>query len=499
MLPKILGVFTLETKSTIQLLSLFVDAPGARTLLKGLSSYCEKDKKSRLEVALELYLGLRDDACLRCKMAEKSISALLKVGGGAFGASEEAMKDRFKDPYWRRGLMSVIKGLALFGVTKPFVPGAPFQVVWNITYNCNLRCKHCYAEAGGSTYYEMGTEEAKRCIEKLAKWGVVILAFSGGEPLIRRDILDLVRYSSGLGIYTAIATNGVLLTEERCKELRSAGVEYLQISLDGATPETHDTFRGVPGMFNKTVQGIKNAVAEGFFVNVATTVTHHNLKEVPRIIDLCESLGVNWFMMYNFIPTGRGRFIIENDLTPQEREDLLKLLWGRLKKSKVNVLSTAPQFARVALQAEGVGCNIVPTHFMNSELPGQLKSLSDFIGGCGAGRFYIAMNPNGDITPCVFFPMVVGNILKDDLEVLWTDLREFKELRSRDTLREHCGICEYRYVCGGCRARAYSYSGDYCSPDPGCILNKDVYDRLLNKYLLSSPHKNSEIINEKVY
>ena len=489
----------METVSTIQLLRHFVETPGTRALLKGFSSYCNKDKKSRLEVALELYLGLRDDACLKCKLAEKSISALLKVGGSTFGATEEAMKEKFKDPYWRRGLISVIKGLALFGVKKPFVPGAPFQVVWNVTYKCNLRCKHCYAEAGTSNYNEMGTEEAKSCIDKLAEWGVVILAFSGGEPLVRRDILDLVKHSNGYGIYTAIATNGVLLSKERCRDLRSVGVEYLQISLDGATPETHDTFRGVPGMFERTVQGIKNAVAEGFFVNVATTVTHHNLREVPKIIDLCESLGVKWFMMYNFIPTGRGRFIIENDLSPQEREELLQFLWERLKKSKVNLLSTAPQFARVALQIEGANCTKIPTHFLNSDLPDRLRSLSDFIGGCGAGRFYIAMNPNGDITPCVFFPMVVGNIFKDDLETLWTDLREFTELRMRDTLKEHCGVCEYRYVCGGCRARAYGYFGDYSSPDPGCILNRESYNGILNKYSLTYQNKNLESLKEKVY
>lgn len=489
----------METVSTIQLLRQFVEAPGARALLRGLSSYCNKDKKSRLEVALELYLGLREDACLKCKLAEKSVSALLKVGGNAFGASEEAIKSKFKDPYWRRGLISVIKGLALFGVTKPFVPGAPFQVVWNITYNCNLRCKHCYSEAGGFNYHEMSTEEAKGCIDKLANWGVVIIAFSGGEPLVRRDILELVRHSTGYGIYTAIATNGVLLTKERCKELRSAGVEYLQISLDGATPETHDTFRGVPGMFDRTVQGIKNAVAEGFFVNVATTVTHHNLAEVPKIIDLCESLGVKWFMMYNFIPTGRGRFIINNDLSPSEREDLLKFLWERLKNSKVSLLSTAPQFARVALQTEGASCSKIPTHFLNSDLPDRLKSLSDFIGGCGAGRFYIALNPNGDITPCVFFPMVVGNIFRDDLEELWADLKAFTELRRRDSLKEHCGVCEYRYVCGGCRARAYCYFGDYSSPDPGCVLNSEMYAHLINKYQLAYCNKNSEVFKEKVY
>lgn len=489
----------METVSTIQLLRQFVDAPGARTLLRGLSSYCEKDKKSRLEVALELYLALRDHACLKCKIAEKSLSSLLKLGGSTFGATEDVIKNKFQDPYWRRGLMSVIKGLALYGVTKPFVPAAPFQVVWNITYSCNLRCKHCYAEAGNPGYYEMDTVEAKKCIDKFARWGVVVLALSGGEPLVRRDIFELVRLSIDQGIYTAIATNGVLLTKEMCKTLRSAGVEYVQISLDGARPETHDAFRGVTGMFDKTVKGIKNAVAEGFFVNVATTVTQYNLTEVPQIIELCESLGVKWFMMYNFIPTGRGRFIIDNDLSPDERERLLKYLWGRLKYSKVSVLSTAPQFARVALQTEGLGCTKIPTHFLNSDLPEKLSLLSDFIGGCGAGRFYIAMNPNGDITPCVYFPNIVGNILKDDPEELWSNLKEFIDLRGRESLKENCGICEYRYVCGGCRARAYCYFGDYFAPDPGCVLNKQSFDYYLNKYQLSYAHKNLETLKEKVY
>lgn len=468
----------MASTSNVHLFKRIVEAPGSRTILKGLSSYCVVDRDSRVEVALELYLGIRSKACLKCRLAEKSLAPFLTVGCSTFGATKEEMQDKFMDPYWRRGLANVIKGLANFGVQKPFVPGAPFQVVWNITSRCNLRCMHCYADAGGSDQYEMTTEEAKTCIDKLAEWGIVVLAFSGGEPLIRQDMLELARYASDQGIYAAIATNGVLLTTERCKALRGAGVEYLQISLDGARPKTHDAFRGIIGMFAKTVDEIRNAVAEGFFVDVATTVTRLNLKEVPAIIDLCEDLGVNWSMLYNFVPTGRGRFIKENDLTPEERESLLKFLWNRSKGSRVDILSTAPQFARVALQAEGMSCNVIPSHFSNNELPGQLRSMSDFIGGCGAGRFYVAMNANGDITPCVFFPLVLGNIMKDDPEQLWIHLRELRELRDRACLSGHCGVCEYKYVCGGCRARAYGYFGDYTRPDPGCILNKSAYEEI---------------------
>ncbi|MEM0101476.1 MAG: SPASM domain-containing protein, partial [Candidatus Methanomethyliaceae archaeon] len=302
-----------------------------------------------------------------------------------------------------------------------------------------------------------------------------------GEPLIRKDILELVKFAKDNNLYVAIATNGILLTKEKCKELKNAGVEYLQISLDGAKALTHDTFRGVSGIFDKTIEGIKNAVNEGFFVNIATTVTNHNFLEIPEIIDLCETLGVNWFMMYNFVPTGRGKCIVETDLKPEEREELLKKLWNKLKNSKVSVLSTAPQFARVALQTENP--DIIPTHFYNPELHGELKSLSNFIGGCGAGRFYIAINPNGDITPCVYFPLVVGNLLNSNLEELWIELKEFKELRNRNLLEPHCGICEYRFVCGGCRARAYGYFENYLAPDPGCILNKDIYDKLMQKFI----------------
>ena len=255
--------------------------------------------------------------------------------------------------------------------------------------------------------------------------------------------------------------------------MKKANIEFIQISLDGANVETHDNFRGVEGVFDKTIQGIKNCVDENLWVNIATTATKYNYREIPNIINLCENLGVKWFMVYNFIPTGRGKFILKNDLTPEERENLLKILWDRLKNgSKVDVLSTAPQFARVALESEiGKNNKIIPTHFANPELSNKLLNLSEFIGGCGCGRFYTAIRPNGDIEPCVFFPMTLGNIKEVDFKKLWRNNKVLKELRNKDILKGNCGKCNYRYYCGGCRARAYSYTGNYLAPDPGCINN----------------------------
>ncbi len=435
--------------------------PITKKSLQSISCYCETCKKNRLEVALELFVGVRDNACWKCKMAEKTIRPILQKGAEAFNVTVDELKEKFKDAYWRKGLASVIKGIAIFGVRKPFVPGAPFQVVWDITYACNLRCKHCYATAGKALPDELTTDEALDVIDKLDRFGVTIIAFSGGEPLVRKDFFEITRYAAEKGIYVAVATNGTLITEEMAKKMKENGIQYVQISLDG-TKETHEAFRGIKGCFDKTVEGIKNCVKEGFFVNISMTVTKLNYKDVSAVIELCEKLGVNWFMHYNFIPVGRGEK--ELDITPKEREELLKFLYIRNLHSNISLLSTAPQFARVALQQDA---QIIPTHFYN--VRGQrLRQLAEFIGGCGAGRFYFSIRANGDIQPCVFFPLKVGNIKYDDLDKLWRENKVFEELRNKDII-DGCSSCNFRYVCGGCRARAYNYFGDYLKPDPGCV------------------------------
>jgi radical SAM protein with 4Fe4S-binding SPASM domain len=465
-------VRNLETTTTLQILRSTIGNPITRKILSGLG-YCNKCQKNRIEVALELYTGVKRDGCLKCKLAEKTISGILKTGGKAFGVEEKELKEKFSKPSWRKGLANVLTGIARFGVQRPFVSGAPFLIVWDITYKCNLKCKHCYASAGKPLENELTTEEVKNAIDKIDRVAVPIIAFSGGEPLVRKDIFELTKYADDKGIYVAVATNGTLITKDKAKEMKNSGVRFTQISLDGATPKMHDNFRGIKGVYDKTIQGIKNCVDEDFFVNVAATATKYNYKEIPKIIDLCDDLGVNWFMLYNFVPTGRGEFIVKNDLDPYEREELLKNLWNKLKNGgNVNVLSTAPQFSRVALESEiGKNSKIVPTHFANPSFSDKLINLAEFIGGCGCGRFYCAIRPNGNIEPCVFFPLTVGNIKDDDFEKLWKNNSILKQLRDKDILEGNCGECKYRYYCGGCRARSYGYTSNYLAPDPGCIKN----------------------------
>jgi uncharacterized Fe-S cluster-containing radical SAM superfamily protein len=341
-------VMALDSVGAIQLFKTVADNPAMRRLLRGFSSYCKTCGENRLEVALQLYGGVRGDACLKCKSAKTVVSTILKTGAKSFGASDEQLREKFNDVYWRRGLVNVIRGIGFFGIRRPFVPGAPFQVVWNTTKLCNLRCKHCYENAGKPEIDELNTAQAIQCIDRLAEAGVVSIAFSGGEPTVRPDILKLIKHAADRSIYVAMATNALVLASlERTREYRRAGLQFVQVSLDGLNPVTHDEFRGVPGAYSRTLQGIKNCVSEGMFTEVASVGTHYNFREIPGIVDLCDQLGVNWFMLYNFIPTGRGVEIMEADLSPDEREELLRTLWLKAKTSKVEILSTAPQYARI--------------------------------------------------------------------------------------------------------------------------------------------------------
>jgi len=478
------GEKTSNITGTIEVLKSTLDNRFVRFMLKRFTKKCGKDGERRLRVALELFSGVRDHACYTCSHIVKPlVEWAIRKGGEAFGVSEDELKERFRDAYWCTGLMDVILGIAKFGVRKPFVPGAPFLIVWDYTYACNLKCKHCYASAGVPLSNEMSLNEKIKAARKLADAGVTAVAFSGGEPLVKKDVFTVMEELRERGVFVAVATNGTLIDREMARRLKEAGAGFIQISLDGATPEVHDEFRGVPGAYERTLQGIRNCVEEGLFVEISTTATKINYEEVPRIADLCEELGVNWYMIFNFVPTGRGRFIVENDLTPEERERLLRHLWRRMKdRRKVEYLSTAPQFARVALQEEGEeGVKKIPGHFYNPELYGQLESLGAFIGGCGAGRMYAALEPDGSVQPCVFMPLKVGNMREESFEELWDHHPVFETLRDRDRLKENCRSCPYRDYCGGCRARAYGYFRDITAPDPGCIRNREFFERLVGE------------------
>lgn len=467
-----------DVSSMVREFEAFINNPLSKKTISKLNHYCDKCEATHLQCALDYYLGIREDICHKCKLVLPIVKQIIKKGLNSFNTSEEALINTMQDPYWRKGLLSVIKGMGNFGVHKPFVPGAPFQIVWNITKACNFKCIHCYENAGKKADDELTTDEIIEGIDKLSRLGVASIAFSGGEPTVHPGIIDLIKHASEDGMYVSMATNGFKTAKiEHAKEFADAGLLFVQISLDGLNPETHDNFRGVPNSWNRAVQSIKNFLELGVFVEVSTTVTQENYDEIPGMIDFMRELGVEWFMLYNFIPTGSGSEVRDLDLTPKQRNELLKLIYEENGKGNMQILSTAPQFADVAVSMES-DSNLVPTHFFNPEYTNPaMKELADFVGGCGAGRFYMSVEPNGDMFPCVFFPhddvLKLGNIKYADLEDMWCNNELLLQLRNKDLLASHCGVCESRYICGGCRARAYAYNdGDYLGPDPGCLKNQ---------------------------
>ncbi|HEY0196687.1 MAG TPA: radical SAM protein [Methanobacterium sp.] len=460
------------------------DNPVSKYFLNHTLDYCQTDEANRLEVCLDLYLGNRENACRKCKILSKFVNYIINKGASSFGVSADELKETMEDKYWAKGLSSVIKGIAIFGVNKPFTPGAPFQVVWNLSRACNMRCAHCYEDAGRKDKDELNAQQIDKGIEMLSKAGVTSIAFSGGEPTIHPHILEFINKTTAQGMFTAMATNGYTLSKNReCKKYVENGLQFVQISVDGLHAGTHDSFRGVSGAWDKAIQAVENCVNTDLFVEVATTVTEHNFQEIPEMIDLMRDMGVDWFMIYNFIPTGNGENIASMDISPKKRLKLLETAYNENGEGEMQVLSTAPQYAMVAESLVSNKNTIIPTHFYNPEYNGPLiKQLADFIGGCGAGRFYMSVEPNGDLYPCVFFPhdqeLRLGNLLKDDFEDVWRNNELLGTLRNKEILKGHCGECESHNICGGCRARAYNYFGDILAPDPGCINNKREWNKI---------------------
>jgi radical SAM protein with 4Fe4S-binding SPASM domain len=342
----------------------------------------------------------------------------------------------------------------------------PYVVSWNLTYRCNLACEHCYLDAGGSPLVEdaafadrseLSTDECFRVadqISALAPETVTIL--TGGEPLLRRDILEIVRYASGKGLWVVIGTNGVKVTATLAARLRAEGARGLALSLDALDPERHDAFRKVRGAWRNTVDGASILHDAGFPFIVQTTVGAHNVDELPGIAAFAHAaLRASVWNLYFLVPTGRGAFV--SDIAPERYDGVLSDLariQARYSGSMVVNAKCAPHFIRTVLDRD----------------PGSpaLKAYDGGAGGCPAGTHYLGIRPNGDVTPCPYLPLFGGNLRSEPLAAIWESSDLFVKIRRRDTLGGRCGACELQGLCGGCRARAYGATGDVMAEDPLC-------------------------------
>jgi radical SAM protein with 4Fe4S-binding SPASM domain len=457
--------------------------PITRSILKKMSRRvkCNINGKPITErlsyFAMAKYAGEEVECPWSSSLYSLFLSVVLDVALAVFHGNKEEAKEALKDPAVRRGMALVLEGLARYGVTVPQKLPAPFLVVWNFTNMCNLRCKHCYQRADKPLPDELTLEEKLDVVKQLDEAGVAAVALSGGEPTIHPHFYKVVRSLADRGIYVAVATNGWLFADKKYLiKAKEMGVRYIEVSVDSADPSKHDEFRGVPGSWKKAIQTLRNAVEVDLNHAMAVTVTKNNLDEIDDIINLAEEIDVWRVVFFNFVPVGRGKKIADLDLSPEEREEFMKKIAKEMVKRKMEIYTTAPQYSRVTMEVLGTA---LPTHFSaptDTSYSRVISALAEFVGGCGAGRIYAALEPNGDVTPCVFLPIVVGNVRKKHFKDIWETPELFLKLRDRDNLSGYCKVCPYREVCGGCRARAYAYFNDPLAPDPGCLYNKSYWE-----------------------
>ncbi len=430
--------------------------------------------------ALSMYAGENPSCSLAVRFTSIIIDNIISLGVKLLKGREEEVREALKDPALRRGVALVLKGLGLYGVTVPQKLPAPFLIVWNFTNMCNLRCLHCYQRADKPLPNELSLEEKINVVDQLDEAGVAAIALSGGEPTIHPHFYRILYEIASRGMYAAVATNGWVFADiEKLEKAKKLGLRYVEVSIDSANPRRHDWFRGVPGSWERAVKALENAVKLGLNHAMAVTITKVNIHEVEEILDLAESIGVKRVVFFNFVPTGRGKENVWLDLDPFEREEFLRTIYKEMCKRKIEIVSTAPQYGRVALQLSSGG-SVAPTHFYVGGDP-IVKAVAEFVGGCGAGRIYAGIQPDGTLIPCVFMPIPIGNLRKESFWKLWTSSPLLNSLRDRGKLKGYCRNCIYRNICGGCRARAYGYFGDPLAPDPGCIYNARYWKTIVEE------------------
>lgn len=352
---------------------------------------------------------------------------------------------------------------------RPVDPAAafarPYVVSWNLTYRCNLACEHCYLDAGPAKVAtpafadrsELDTEQCYRIVDEIAAFAPeCVTILTGGEPLLRRDIVNIIRYASSKELWVVVGTNGVRITENLAEILKAEGVRGLALSLDALDPMRHDAFRRVRGAWANTVEGAKILTKVGLPFIVQTTVGAHNREELEAIAAFAhDELGAKVWNVYFLVPSGRGSFV--SDFSPEEYDQVLAQLaeiqrtWA--SKMLVNA-KCAPHFVRTLLSSES------PAPFP--------KSFEGGAGGCPAGTHYLGIRPNGDVTPCPYLPLFAGNLREGALREIWDTSDLFTQIRQRNNLGGRCGSCELSSMCGGCRARAHGMTGDVMAEDPLC-------------------------------
>jgi heme b synthase len=334
-------------------------------------------------------------------------------------------------------------------------------VAWETTRNCNLACVHCRASATtGPHSGELDTSEAFQLLDQIAEIAKPIIILTGGEPLLREDIFDIAAYGTRKGLRMVMAPNGTLITEDIARKLMDAGIKRISISLDGSTPQSHDSFRKVEGAFAGAVNAMKIASKVGLEFQVNTTITKTNLDQIPEIQKLAVDLGAVAHHIFLLVPTGRGKYIVDREISAVEYEETLNWFYDQRDKTPLELKATcAPHYYRILRQrARKEGRSVsFNTH-----------GLDAVTRGCLGGIGFCFVSHRGDVQPCGFLTANCGNVRQRSFAEIWQNSDVFRALRDYDKLKGKCAPCEFKRVCGGCRARAYEATGDLLAEEPLC-------------------------------
>ena len=363
---------------------------------------------------------------------------------------------------------------------------APFLVIWETTQSCALVCRHCRAAAQpGRDPQELTTEEGLRVVRQTAEMGTPLLIFTGGDPVNRPDLCDLIRAGRKAGLRTAtIPAATDCLTRDLLARLQGAGVDQVAFSLDFPDAARHDAFRGVPGAYAKTMAAIGWAHALGIPLQINTTVCGETAPALEAMAAFVQQAGIVFWEVFFLVPMGRGTLL--QGLTPAQCEELFEVIWRVQQKGDFIVKVTeAPHYRRFVAQrvgsVPGPGSGVpgrphgkpeshpgihMPTILTRSEGPGHSVGLAP--RGVNAGNGFLFVSHTGGIFPSGFLPVPGGNVRSASLADIYRDSDLFRTLRSPDRLQGRCGRCEYRAICGGSRSRAYALTGDWMQTDPWC-------------------------------
>lgn len=338
---------------------------------------------------------------------------------------------------------------------RPGPEEAPRLVAWEVTRACNLACRHCRATAQPHPAPgQLSREEGFRLIEDIARLGPgIILILTGGEPLLRADIFDLASYGLDQGLKVVMSPNGTLIDAPLARKMAAAGLSRVSVSLDGATAEQHDAFRGLPGAFEALKRGINHLKAAGLPFQINTTISPMNIGQIEAIQDLAREWGAVGHHIFLLVPTGRGAGLPEG--AAEQYEEVLTGLWRRSSEITMEFKATcAPQYNRLSRR---LGCAGGPSH----------PAAGPQSRGCLGGQGFAFVSHDGVVQPCGYLPLDSGRVRERPFDRIYRESPVFQALRDKNRYRGKCGQCEYWNICGGCRARAHAL-GDFLGPEPLC-------------------------------